>query len=81
MLVWVITTAKVDKVDRKALRAPTGPNGNRRPRRSFRPEYKLAVLAEYDRCNDHGQRDTCSGEKACTHRWSRTGAGSTGRVL
>ncbi len=56
MLVWVITTAKVDKVDRKALRAPTGPNGNRRPRRSFRPEYKLAVLAEYDRCNDHGQR-------------------------
>ncbi|NNF54796.1 MAG: hypothetical protein HKN03_10180 [Acidimicrobiales bacterium] len=49
-------SAKVDKVGRKSLRAPTGPNGNRRPRRSFRPEYKLAVLAEYDRCNDHGQR-------------------------
>jgi transposase-like protein len=41
---------------RHALRAPRGPNGERPLRRVFSVDYKLAVLAEYDRCTEVGER-------------------------
>ncbi len=47
---------KPKEYGRKTLRAPTKTNGNRMPRRMFRPEYKLAILAEYDRCGHNGER-------------------------
>jgi len=33
-----------------------GPGGKRLPRRTFTPEYKLAILAEYDRCTVPGEK-------------------------
>ena len=41
---------------RRSLRAPVGSDGKPRQRRVFSPEYKLAILAEYDRCSEPGQR-------------------------
>lgn len=42
---------------RKQLRAPEDPDGRRRrPRRVFTAEYKLAFLAEYDRCTVPGDK-------------------------
>lgn len=41
---------------RKELKAPAEPDGRRRPRRAFTPDYKLAILAEYDRCTEHGEK-------------------------
>lgn len=43
-------------VGRKQLRAPRGSNGERRPRRVFTSDYKLAVLAEYDRLTVPGDK-------------------------
>lgn len=40
---------------RKSLRAPAT-EGKTRQRRVFSPDYKLAILAEYDRCSEPGQR-------------------------
>lgn len=40
---------------RKSLRAPKA-EGKARQRRVFSADYKLAVLAEYDRCSEPGQR-------------------------
>lgn len=40
---------------RKTLRAP-GIDGKVRRRRTFTADYKLAILAEYDRCSEPGQR-------------------------
>lgn len=40
----------------KALKAPRGPDGRRRPRRAFTADYKLAILAEYDRCTEAGEK-------------------------
>jgi transposase-like protein len=40
----------------KKQRAPRGPGGKRLPRRTFTPEYKLAILAEYDRCTVPGEK-------------------------
>lgn len=37
---------------RKSLRAP----GERAERRIFRNDYKLSVLAEYDRCSEPGEK-------------------------
>ena len=37
---------------RKSLRAP----GERAQRRIFRNDYKLSVLAEYDRCSEPGEK-------------------------
>lgn len=41
---------------RKALRAPNVVAGKRAIRRIFTPDYKLSVLAEYDRCSEPGDR-------------------------
>ncbi len=42
---------------RKDLRALSGPRAEQaRSRRVFAPDYKLAVLAEYDRCSEPGEK-------------------------
>jgi transposase-like protein len=41
---------------RHALRAPRGPRGERAQRRYFSGDYKLSVLAEYDRCSEPGEK-------------------------
>jgi transposase len=41
---------------RKDLRAPKGPRAGRAQRRWFTADYKLAVLAEYDRCTEPGEK-------------------------
>lgn len=41
---------------RKSLRAPRGPRAERAQRRAFSGDYKLAVLAEYDRCSEPGEK-------------------------
>jgi transposase len=42
---------------RKRLRAPReGPRGGQAQRRRFSGDYKLAVLAEYDRCTEPGEK-------------------------
>ncbi len=40
----------------KDLRAPKGPRAERAVRRGFAPDYKLAILAEYDRCSEPGEK-------------------------
>lgn len=50
------TSPSVALVPRGKLVAPRGPNGQRRPRRGFTADYKLAILAEYDRCSEHGEK-------------------------
>jgi hypothetical protein len=35
-------------------------------RRRFSPEYKLAILAEYDRLTEPGDKGRCCAAKACT---------------
>ena len=42
--------------NRKSLRSPTTINGERVIRRVFPPEYKLSILAEYDRCSESGEK-------------------------
>ena len=41
---------------RKSLRAPKGPRGEHARRRAFGPDYKLAILAEYDRLTEPGDK-------------------------
>ena len=41
---------------RRNLRAPTPGAGKRAQRRVFRNDYKLAMLAEYDRCSEPGEK-------------------------
>jgi transposase len=41
---------------RDQLRAPKKPNGGRAARWIFTNDYKLSVLAEYDRCSEPGER-------------------------
>ena len=41
---------------RKDLRAPGGPRSERARRRVFSGDYKLAILAEYDRCSEPGEK-------------------------
>ena len=41
---------------RKALRAPKTPPGERTQRRYFSNGYKLAILADYDRCSEPGEK-------------------------
>lgn len=43
-------------IPRNDLKAPRAANGGRRPRRVFTVDYKLAVLAEYDRCTHPGDK-------------------------
>jgi transposase len=42
--------------NRKSLRSPKSVNGERTIRRVFPPEYKLSILAEYDRCSESGDK-------------------------
>jgi transposase len=44
------------RVSRREQRAPRGPDGRRLPRRVFTTDYKLAMLAEYDRCTVPGDK-------------------------
>lgn len=41
---------------RKNLRAPRFPGAKRARRRVFSADYKLTVLAEYDRCSEQGEK-------------------------
>jgi transposase-like protein len=41
---------------RKSLRAPKATGAERATRRAFTADYKLAVLADYDRCTEVGER-------------------------
>ena len=41
---------------RHTLRAPKRPPGERAQRRYFSNDYKLAILAEYDRCSEPGEK-------------------------
>lgn len=50
------TATDVAEIARSKQRAPRAANGGRRPRRVFTPDYKLAVLAEYDRCTHPGDK-------------------------
>ena len=45
-----------DATSRKSLRAPTPGSGKRAQRRIFRNDYKLSMLAEYDRCSEPGDK-------------------------
>jgi transposase-like protein len=45
-----------DGGSRKSLRAPKSPRGDRAQRRFFSNDYKLAVLADYDRCSEPGEK-------------------------
>jgi len=47
-------------------------------RRVFTPEYKLAILAEYDGCSETGE-ERCSGGKVSIRASSPTGGVSTAR--
>ena len=47
----------VQSTDTGPVKTGTKRNGKpRRPRRAFTPDYKLAILAEYDRCTDQGEK-------------------------
>jgi transposase len=50
------TQSREVPANRKSLRAPRAINGERVIRRVFPPEYKLSVLAEYDRCSESGEK-------------------------
>ena len=54
----VRTAASAEPVpfDPRKQLAPRGPGGKKLPRRTFTPEYKLAMLAEYDRCTVPGDK-------------------------
>ena len=45
-----------DVVPRKSLRSPKSPRGQMPVRRIFPNEYKLSILAEYDRCSESGDK-------------------------
>ena len=45
-----------EKSNRKSLRSPKTSPGDRFVRRIFAPEYKLSILAEYDRCSESGDK-------------------------
>jgi len=45
-----------DGAGRKSLRAPRGPRAGQAQRRFFSNDYKLAVLADYDRCSEPGEK-------------------------
>lgn len=45
-----------DGGNRQSLRAPKGPRVERAARRFFSNDYKLAILADYDRCSEPGEK-------------------------
>lgn len=52
----VRTGASATPVSVRRQRAPRGSDGRRLPRRVFTVDYKLAILAEYDRCTVPGDK-------------------------
>lgn len=50
------TAANGNGTPRQDLGAPKGPRAERAQRRVFSPDYKLAILAEYDRCTEQGDK-------------------------
>jgi transposase len=48
--------ASTNGSSRKSLRAPRSPRAERAQRRRFTQDYKLAILAEYDRCTEPGEK-------------------------
>ena len=61
--------------------APDGSERKKSPvRRVFTPEYKLAILAEYDGCSETGERGPCCGGRASTPASSPTGVASTAKA-
>jgi transposase len=44
------------EINRKSLRSPKSPRGQMPIRRIFSNEYKLSILAEYDRCSESGDK-------------------------
>lgn len=48
--------ARPDGDGRKDLRSPDGPRDQRARRRGFSADYKLSILAEYDRCSEPGEK-------------------------
>jgi transposase len=51
-----VRTGQTEERGRKSLRAPKSPRGERPERRVFSADYKLSVLAEYDRCSESGEK-------------------------
>ena len=51
-----VSAGAVGSFDPGPNRAPRGSGGRRRPRRAFTADYKLAILAEYDRCTVPGDK-------------------------
>lgn len=49
-------SAEPKPFDPRKQQAPRGVGGKRLPRRTFTPEYKLSILAEYDRCTVPGDK-------------------------
>ena len=47
---------QADEGNRKSLRSPKSPRGQMPIRRIFPNEYKLSILAEYDRCSESGDK-------------------------
>jgi transposase len=50
------TASRPQPVPRGELKAPRAADGRRLPRRVFTGDYKLAILAEYDRCTHPGDK-------------------------
>jgi transposase-like protein len=50
------TASNGNGTSRKELRAPKPPGVQRAQRRVFTQDYKLAILAEYDRCSEPGEK-------------------------
>ena len=50
------TATGAAEIARKKQRAPRTASGRRRPRRVFTGDYKLALLAEYERCTHPGDK-------------------------
>lgn len=50
------TATNVAEIAANKQRAPRSANGQRRPRRVFTGDYKLAILAEYGRCTHPGDK-------------------------
>lgn len=50
------TAGPARPIPRQGLRAPRDDHGRKLPRRGFTADYKLAILAEYDRCTVPGDK-------------------------
>lgn len=53
---------------------------SKRSRRVFTADYKLAVLAEYDRCTDQSEKERCFDVTACIRRCHRLATPTPRRI-